>query len=141
MAEAITDLVLDKIADPDRSEMAELVAPVWSAEHARRVLGISRPAMLDRRKTGSLLAVQSSDGDFFYPVSQFEKQAGKVRVKPALRQFMMALRDHDPWTIAVLNHTPAPELDDLTPLDWVRERRDAQTLADYARVLKAEFAR
>lgn len=82
MAEAITDLVLDKIADPDRSELAELIAPVWSAEHARRVLGISRPAMLDRRKTGSLLAVQSSDGDFFYPVSQFEKQAGKVRVNP-----------------------------------------------------------
>lgn len=54
---------------------------------------------------------------------------------------MMVLRDHDPWTIAVLNHTPAPELDDLTPLDWVREGRDAQALVDYARVLKAEFAR
>lgn len=141
MAEAIIDLVLDRISDPDRSELADLVAPVWTAEHTRRVLDLSRPSMLDRRRTGSLLALRSSDGDFFYPVSQFEKRDGKVRVKPALRKFMMALRDHDPWSIAVLHHTPAPELADLTPLEWVRQGRPVQTLVDYARTLNAEFAR
>lgn len=141
MADAIADLVLDKIADPDRSELADIVGPMWTAEHARRELGISRPAMLDRRRSGSLLALKSSDGDFFYPVCQFEKSSGEVRVKPGLRQFMMVLRSHDPWTVAVLLHTPAPELSDLTPLAWLREDRDTQTLVSYAEALRAEFVR
>lgn len=34
--------------------------------------------MLDRRKTGSLLALKTTDGDCFYPVSQFEKRDGKA---------------------------------------------------------------
>lgn len=127
--------------DPQRSELVDLVAPVWTAEHTRRVLKLSRPTMLDRRRTGSLLALKSSDGDYFYPVSQFEKRDGKVQVKPALRQFMMVLRDHDPWTVAVLHHTPAPELDGLTPLDWARQDRDTTTLVEYAKVLNAEFSR
>lgn len=128
-------------SDPHRSKLADLVAPVWTAEHTRRVLNLARPTMLERRRTGSLLALRSSDGEFFYPVSQFEKRDGKVRVKPALRQFMMVLRDQDPWTIAVLQHTPAPELDGLTPSGWVRQGRHPQTLVDYARVVNAELSR
>lgn len=140
-AATITDLVVDTAAPPDRSELADLVAPLWTAEHTRRVLGLSRATMQDRRKAGTLLALKTTDGDFFYPVAQFEKHAGKVRVKPALRAFMMALRDRDPWTVAILLHTPAPELGDRTPLDWVRARRDLEDLQGYAEVVNAEFAR
>lgn len=141
VAEAIADLVVDTVADPDRSELADLVAPLWTAEHTRRVLNLSRPTMAERRKTGSLLALKTTDDEFFYPVSQFEKHDGKIRVKPALRRFMMALRDRDPWTVAILMHTPAPELGNLTPLDWVRRGREPGPLLDYAEVVNAEFAR
>jgi hypothetical protein len=141
MAEVIADLVVDRVADPDRSELADMVAPLWTAEHTRRVLKLSRPTMLDRRKAGSLLALKTTDGDFFYPVSQFERRDGKVQVKPALRKFMMVLRDRDPWTVAILIHTPAPELGDLTPLDWVRQGRDSKPLLDYAHVVNTEYAR
>jgi hypothetical protein len=128
-------------ADPDRSELADLVAPLWTAEHTRRVLGLSRSAMSQRLKTGSVLAVMSAEGDIFYPASQFETRQGTVRVMPALRKFIMVFRDLDRWTIAVLTHTPATELDGLTPLDWVREGRDVKALVDYAGGLAAEYGR
>ena len=123
------------------SELAELVGPVWTAGHTRRVLGLSHGSMLNRRQVGALLALPTADGDLVYPVSQFEKRNGEVQVKPAVREFMHVLRDRDPWTVAVLLHTPAPELEDLAPLEWVRQGRDSQNLVDYAAVLDREFAR
>jgi hypothetical protein len=141
IAEVIADLIVDKVAGPARCDFADLVAPLWTAEHARRVLKLSRATMAERRKTGSLLALRTTGGDFFYPVSQFEKRNGKVQVKPALRKFMMALRDQDPWTTAVLMQTPASELRDQTPLGWIRDGGDPQTLASYAEVLRAEIER
>lgn len=141
LAEVISGLLVERVVDPDRSELAELVAPLWTAEHTRRVLGLSRATMLERRKSGSLLALKSSEGDFFYPIAQFEKRGEKVHVKPALRRFFMVLRDRDPWTIAALLHTPTPELDNLTPLEWVRAGNETETLVACAEVLNLEFAR
>jgi hypothetical protein len=141
LADIVSGLLVDRVIDPDRSELADLVAPLWTAEHTRQVLGLSRATMLERRKSGSLLALKSTDDDFFYPVDQFEKHGEKVRVKPALRRFFMVLRDRDPWTIATLLHTPTPELDNLTPLEWVRAGNETATLVACAEALNAEFVR
>lgn len=140
MAGIISDLMVNRVGGG--SEMADLVAPLWSAERARRELNISRSTMAERRSAGSLLALKPTDADeFFYPVSQFERRDGRVQVKAGLRRFMMALRGSDPWTVAVLMRTPALELGNLTPLDWVRRGRDESTLNEYAEMLVAELAR
>jgi hypothetical protein len=141
MADAITDLIVDFHPDPERSEVADRLAPLWSAERTRRALGISRSALGDRRKSGSVLALRTSDGAFFYPVSQFERRGGKIQVKPGLRSFLMRLRDHDPWTVALILHAQAPELGGSTPLAWIRQSRDQATLEDYADTLHAEWSR
>lgn len=140
LAETLVDIAIDPEAD--RSELADLLAPLWSAKRTQEALGgLSRATMHDRRKTGSVLGVKTTDGAIFYPVAQFEAHGGKVRVKPGLRPFLMALRERDPWTVAVLLHTPADELGGLTPLDWVRKERDVDVLVAYARAVDAEFSR
>lgn len=128
-------------ASADVSELAALVAPLWSAGHTREVLGLSQQAMLDRARAGSLLALTTSDGAVFYPVWQFEKREGNVQVKPGLRKFVTVLRDHDQWTVAVLIKTPAAELADKSPLDWVCDGGDTTTLVTYAERLRTEFTR
>jgi hypothetical protein len=141
VAEALDDLILTPAMAEDRSELADLLAPFWTAQRAQAALGISRQAMADRRKTGAILALKAADTDtYFYPVAQFETKDGAVRVKPMLRRFLMTLRHREPWTVGVLLHTPAPELENRTPLDWVRRHGDEGTLLDYARVVNAEFA-
>ncbi len=125
-----------RIPGLDTATLLDVVDPFWTADHTANRLNIT-PDELDRqRATGGLLGVTPSDSDrVFYPVFQFEKRTGKVQVKPALRVFMATLRDHDPWTIAVLINTPAPELDGLTPLGWAEANRDTATLIAYAAVV------
>jgi hypothetical protein len=124
------------------TDLTDLVGPLWSADKTQQALGVSsRAAMRDLCDTGSLLGVPTADGDVFYPVAQFETHDGGFRVKPAVQQFMMALRERDPWTVAVLLHTPADELDECAPLDWVRRDGDTSTLLDYANLVAAAFSR
>lgn len=140
------DLVADQMAEwlsglalPSRSDMGDLVGPFWTAEHARKMLGLTRSGMAERRKSGSILAMEDN-GDFFYPVNQFETHQGVVRVRPGLRSFLIGLKAQDSWTVGVLLHTPAPELDDSTPLEWVRQKRDQDVLAAYAHRLTHEWS-
>jgi hypothetical protein len=141
VAEAISGIVVDSAGGPDRNELAGLLAPYWTASRTAQALGgLARSTMTERRRTGSLLGLRTTDGDFFYPIAQFETHGGKVRVKPALRTFFMTLRAHDRWAVGVMLHTPAPELDGLTPLAWAGQRRDPEVLAGYARMLDAEWS-
>ena len=124
-----------------RSEMGDLVGPFWTEGKTIEALGVeSRDVLAGMRGARTLLGMEGADGDCFYPVIQFETRDGAVWVKPALIQFFTALRDRDPWTVGVLLHTPAPELDGLTPAIWVRQELDVDTLVDYARRLAHEWA-
>lgn len=124
------------------ANITDLVGPLWSADKTQRALGVpTRAAMRNLCETGSLLGLPTADGVVFYPVAQFETHGGQTRVKPALQHFMVALRERDPWTVAVLLNTPADELDGHTPLVWVRREGDTGTLLEYANIVAAEFSR
>jgi hypothetical protein len=140
-ADSLGPLVLH-VPDESPNELADLVGPFWTSARTREALGVSsRQALDSRRRTGSVLGVKSTDGDRFYPVSQFHKRAdGGIEVKPALVPFLRTLRGFDAWTVAVLLHTPAPELADLTPLDWVRHGKDPKALEDLARAVAREWS-
>jgi hypothetical protein len=131
--------------DPDAApnELADLLGPFWSADRARKALAATETELADLRRDGRLLGVASADGHgrVFYPIAQFENHGGRTRVRPALQRFFAALRAHDAWTVGVLMHTPAPELGDLTPLQWAREGRDLAPVVSYAERLAAELRR
>lgn len=124
----------------DRNDLVEVVGPVWSEARAIAALDVSAGTASSMRDAGSLLGLRTSDGARVYPVAQFQRRDGTVEVKPALVPVLRALRGSDPWAVAVLLHTPAPELDGATPLGWLSDGGSPETLARLARMVAREWA-
>jgi hypothetical protein len=125
---------------PKPNELVALVGPFWSETKTCAALGISVSDLASRRDDGTVLGLTTSDGDRLYPIAQFHRLDGRVEVKPALLPLLEALRAFDPWTVAVLLHTPASELDGATPLDWVRSHGAPERLEDLGHVVASEWA-
>lgn len=132
--------VLLSVAVVQDDALVAAVGPVWSADHVRQELGIrTRQALHARRRAGSILGVPTMPGAVFYPVSQFQRVADGVRVRPGLQAMWRILKEHDPWAVATLVTVPAPELEDLTPLAWERDRRPIAALEGLARRVAREW--
>lgn len=118
-------------------ELAELIGPFWSEERTSQALGVQPAALSAMAEQGSLLALTSSDGDVFYPVSQFIDAGTKVRARQELLPVLQELASFDPWSVAVLLHTPSPEFEDAAPLDAARSGADLQ---EFGRIVAREWA-
>lgn len=129
-----------RTGEPVTSELADVVGPVWSEGKVCDTLGIDAIVLAERRAVGEVLGFTTAQGDVVYPVDQFQRHDGAVEVRPALLPFLRRLRRFDPWTVAVLLHTPAPELGDQNPLDWLRLGGDGQAVADLARTVAREWS-
>lgn len=127
---------------PDTNELAAVVGPFWTEGKVCDALSIDAQVLASRRESGTVLGLTTTtDGVWVYPVSQFHRRDdGTVEVKPPLVPFLQALRAFDAWTVAVILHTPAPELDDTTPLDWIRQDGSAETLSALATALVREWS-
>lgn len=133
--------VLRELISTAPHPLAERIGPVWASVHTREQLGLnSRQALDSRRRNGSLLGVKTSNGEVFYPVSQFRITSGTVEVRPALAAMFKVLRNQDSWAVATLLTVPAPELDDRTPLEWERNGKDANALVALAQRVRHEWA-
>lgn len=123
------------------NELADLVGPVWSESKACAALDASRDVLSARREAGTLLGLTTSDGTTVYPVFQFVRRTdGQVEVRPGLLAVMGPLRAFDPWAVAVLLHTPAPELGGSTPIQWDRDGGASEALGDLADAVAREWA-
>lgn len=121
--------------------LAERIGPVWTSVHTREQLGLNtRQALDSRRRSGSILGVKTSNGEVFYPLSQFRVTNGTIEVRPALVAMFKVLRDQDPWAVATLLTVPAPELDDHTPVQWERQGKDNKALVALAQRVRHEWA-
>ena len=130
-----------KTSEPVANEIAALIGPFWTESKVCDVLGVAADELAVRRAEGTVLALTSTDGDTFYPVDQFQRRGDeRLEVRAALVPLLRTLRSFDAWTVAVLLHTPAPELGGLTPLDWARQGGTEGTLADLALVVSREWA-
>ncbi|WP_299056455.1 hypothetical protein [uncultured Nocardioides sp.] len=115
---------------------------MWSEKKVRSTLELNDRELREMCNAGQLLGLTAADAlTIRYPVFQFERHDATVRVKPALAAFMTLLSYRDPWTTAIVAKTPAPELDGLSPLEWVNLGHDERSLRDYAHILRAEFER
>lgn len=124
------------------NELAELLKPFWSEEKVCRELALTADELRSLETDGGILALPTSDPTPvpLYPVDQFERAAGRVRVRPALGAMFHELRLTDAWTVALaVLRTPAPELDDRTPLAAARDGAEPARLSAFARRLAAEF--
>jgi hypothetical protein len=142
--EEIAKLMLNSI--PRKHFYDELLGPFYDTEGVRQMLGnVSRQAIHDRVKNGTLLQVQTSDRVSLYPAFQF---AGSS-IAPGFKSVLQIFRglSVDGWTIATWFRTPAQTLQGLTPLDVLspeqaskKHRKYSVSLADVAS-LATETAR
>lgn len=138
-ASAISDLAMPA---HESHPLVELLGPFWSSAKVRTALGINTRQALDSRiSSGSLLGLPTTDRRLVFPVFQFVAHGEGVRVRPALARMFSVLRSQDPWSVAVIVNTAAPELHDTTPLEWARAGHDDDVLVRLARTIEAEWAR
>ena len=125
--------------DVNENEIAELVGPLWSSSRVMSDLRVTTKVLATWQESGEVLWLVTGEGVTVYPAWQFWRHEDAAEVRPALVDVFRALRRHDGWATAVLLHTPAPELDDMTPLDWLRDGRDPGRVRELARVVAREW--
>lgn len=124
----------------DGTALVDTVGPSWTIDKLRKELGgVSYQAVHQRVGRGTLLGLPTSDGVTVYPLFQFVRTNGKLTVRPGLLQMFKILKEQEPWQVAVLLNTPAPELEDHTPVEWEKNGGDIEHLEQLATVLKQEM--
>lgn len=127
--------------DPQGSELGALVGPFWSADKVCASLGVTGDVLATQQETGEVLGLVTRDGETLFPVFQFQRRDDQVEVRPPFVPMFQILRGFDGWAIAVLVYTPSPELNGISPLDWVRQGQPAHALNDLSSAVAREWSR
>ena len=112
--------------DADDRAWAEQLGPAYRQGDVARLLNKTRQAVSADR---GLLRLALRDGDIAYPVFQFDGRRQLPGIREVIRVFEPAVATA--WTTASWLTSPAPELDDRTPLTLLRagEREPVISLA------------
>lgn len=122
------------------NELAEVVGPVWSAARTADALGLAVADLEGACRRGDLLGLPTADGDCVFPVLQFQRRAdGSVHMQPDVARLVQTLLGQPAWAIAVLLVTPAPELEDLSPVDWIGAGGRRDVLARFGEQIGREW--
>jgi len=103
---------------PTRHPYDEPLGPFYDTTGLVAWLGVSRQAVADRVRRGTLLACRSSDGHLLYPSLQFARD-GAVRpgVFEAVGEFTRS--GADGWAIALWLTTPSEAFDGHSAVDYL----------------------
>lgn len=129
---------------PAPSVLDDHVGPFYDTSGLRSWTGTSRQAIHAKVQRNRLISCQLEDGSWVYPVWQFD---GRGTAKPALVDVWRELRgpaEHphaDPWTCALWMRAPHPDLDGMTPVEWIEDGRPAEAVLELARYDAARWAR
>lgn len=137
--------LLDKVDDREAEQLGrraaeaalapllwgEAVGDRWDTTEAAEFLGVTRQALHDRVKRGTLLGVPGR-GVTWFPTWQFDLAGRKVRpaVPCLLGVFRGMRRPLQPVEIASWAHRAQPDLEGFAPAEWIAAgRSDAVVLA------------
>jgi hypothetical protein len=109
-----------------------------------QALGVSRQALAKRVANGTLLGLPGR-GTTLYPTWQFEVTADTVRVRRPVAEAFAAWVEEagalDPYAVIAWAQTRQPELDDLTPLQYLgKDVAEDDRVTISARVTAARLA-
>jgi hypothetical protein len=113
------------------------LGPFYDTTGLTRWLDISRQALADRVRRGSVLACRTEDGHLVYPAFQFGRDGS---VRPGLIDVLRAFAGHDGWAVAAWLTAPVDALDGHSALDWLALGRDAAVVVRLARADAAGWA-
>jgi hypothetical protein len=113
------------------------LGPLLEIRQAQYLLGVgSRQAVHDLIQRRRLLAVSTTDHRTLTPLFQFSETGRPYdAVPPILGIFAEA--EATGWTVASWFTTPIPELEDQTPIVWIKNGRDLAIVLDAARAAAA----
>jgi hypothetical protein len=120
---------------------AEAVGERWDTTEAAEFLGVTRQALHDRVKRGTLLGIPGQ-GVTWFPTWQFDFAGRQVRpvVGPLLQVFRGMDKPLEAVEIAAWAQLPQAELDDVAPADWIAEDRPEEPVVTTARHSAARLA-
>lgn len=138
-AEDVAKLMVRAIPQPS-SPWSSVVGPVFVTNQLCRILGISRQALADRCRRGTLLCLKTADGHNVYPVFQFNDQH---RVLPGLAEVLQTFDRStvDDWTLAGWLLSEFDALDGRSIIDAVRAGDQHQQVVALAREQADRYAR
>ena len=138
---------VDELADrmvaalPTVHPMDEPLAPFYDTAGLVSWLGISRQALFDRVRRGTVLACRTSDGHLVYPSLQFGRNG---QVRPGVQDAVGVLTraGADGWTIGAWLTTPSQVFEGHSAVDYlVVHRSSASAVAHVARSAAHDAAR
>jgi hypothetical protein len=103
------------------------LGPFYDTAGLMQWLGVSRQALADRVRRGTLLACRTSDGHLLYPILQFGR-TGQVRPGVVDVVGILGRAGADGWAIGLWLTSPSPAFDGDSAVDHLvfhRSSRDA----------------
>jgi len=125
---------------PTASRWDDLLGPFYSTAKLEKLWGgISRQAIADRRKRGTVLGLKTADGVVVYPVFQFDE---KNRILPGLPEVLQCFRGVpvDDWTLAGWLVSPLRLLEGRSVVDWLRRGGELEPVLTLARDAARRFS-
>jgi hypothetical protein len=113
------------------------LGPFYDTTGLTRWLGVSRQALADRVRRGSLLACRTQDGHLVYPAFQFD---GSGSIRAGLAPVLKIFAGHDGWLVASWLITATEALEGSSAIDWLALGRDQVVVASLARADAAGWA-
>jgi len=119
-------------AVPTRHDLDRLTGPFYDTPGLTKWLGVSRQALDDRTKKGTLLMCPLQDGTRVYPAWQFRDNTTTV---PHLIEALKILRAgaESPWTVATWLRTPLAKLAGVDPVSWLDRGGEPEAVLAIAR--------
>jgi hypothetical protein len=106
------------------------LGPFYDTAGLTRWLGVSRQALADRVRRGSLLACRTQDGHLVYPAFQFD---GSGAIRRGLAPVLKVFAGYDGWLVATWLVTASDVLDGSSAMDWLALGRDKSAVVSLAR--------
>lgn len=130
-------------AFPQRHEFDQQVGPFYDTSGLLSWIGGSRQALSGRVERGRVVACQLESGRWVYPTWQFRDDGtvddAYITVWRALRGAQSA-PVADPWTCALWMCAPHPDLDRISPVEWLRAGNDLEPVVTLARQISSRWA-
>lgn len=122
------------------NELVALLRPLWSEAKVSTELKVELGELRAAAARGEVLGLSGRESEALaFPVAQFERASGDVRVRAGIKAMLLELRDVDPWAVGVLIFaTPAPEFDGATPAAAAAGGATIDDLRAFAALVAAE---
>ena len=115
------------------------IGPFYDTAGLMQWLGVSRQALADRERRGTLLACRTSDGHLVYPVLQFGRN-GQVRPGVVDAVGILKRAGADGWAIGTWLTTPSPAFENDSAVDYLVVHRSSKEAVERVRAVAAADA-